>query len=210
MGAVFKTFSRPSAGAAIRLFICGDSYANGDRFGSVAEAFEAAGLSCAAYSLSLPGATSGKIASRLTAETQAKIRSALDGEPNVVLIVSGVNDIIQGVGTEAYTASLQAMAQVFPDASAFVLAIPKFNYLTDPSQPVFRIRNLLRRSLFDREPYPLDRYHRAARATGLPVIPGAVRDYDPASYRDGVHLTEADFADLAARVAAEMVARVAA
>lgn len=193
----------------IRVLVVGDSYANFARFeAGIEQAFAARGCNACVMSFSRPGFTTGKLVEAVRKESAALIQQ---GPFAYCVIVAGVNDIIQRRGASRYARDTENLiALLAPIAKQIhVMQIVNFDEFMDVARLPGRIKHWFHALLRDRAAGRVDRYRAAAANlpnAGLLRTADILPRYDPPAFKDGIHLTDAEFAKLARHIGDQLAA----
>ena len=191
----------------VKVTVFGDSYVNFDRFKDGIEgAFSEHGTLAEVESVARPGFHSGRLLAAVK-----ELAWDIDQRGDVVLLVLGINDIINRRGTAAFSMSLQLLIEEWSRRSRHVFVLEILNFDENASLSGFfgKTRNKLAELIFDRGSGRVQRYRAAAAAVGSVIdtatfLPG----FDVKRFKDRIHLTDTEFRRLADHVGRQIVHKI--
>lgn len=201
-----------------KMLVVGDSWAAGSLFfPELPQSMSAkmAGKPVTACSIGY----SGRNTARLVQEPKAdfpigKIKALFSGaSPNEIVIMNGVNDVIQHVGAEQYAkATSELVTYLNEESRVRVLRIPRVNETGYSSNLLRDIKRKLQAFYFDDGQLAVNDKYRAALANSYPAIETIEYDRFAPGYRkelflpDGIHLTDQQFRFYGAFIATKIPA----
>lgn len=162
-------------------------------------------------SVGYSGKTATEIARGVSADYQGSFEAMFDETPDQMVLLTGVNDVYQHIGTDSYISGLAKLLSV-PAKEHFVVEIPSVdfgrNYLRSfPS----RAKAFLFRWIFDGGRVDvMDRYRAVVKQANFPII--TTSDF-AATYEDfpltvdGLHPTPEGFDMYALHIAEQIIAK---
>lgn len=194
----------------MKVLIYGDSNANFRRFDAAIEkAHAAVGAAATVESVAFPGAHTGTLARHLREFAARRARASIDQ----IVLIAGINDIVRRRGADTFGRDLAKLIAVAEQLSpnVFVIEIPYFDENARLPTLRQRLTQALFARLFDREPDRVRRYRAAAEAVSARTIETSefLPRYIPSKFKDGIHLTDDGYSELAEHVAAKLIAQVA-
>jgi lysophospholipase L1-like esterase len=187
------------------VLVIGDSWTRFRRLdGGIRAALSSRGFRPRLVSVGLSGCSAGEIAAALPGHLP-QIRSAAGGRAGLAVLMAGVNDAVRHLGPRRYARNLVALSELAAAVAERVLAVELPPVRGDIAGPLGRIKHQLYRVLFDGPGDTIATYRAALARTGaLDILP--VDPFFPAAFKDGVHLTDQEYARFAAYLG-EMIAR---
>jgi lysophospholipase L1-like esterase len=187
----------------MRILVVGDSYANFGRFESgIVESFAVRGVDVDVTSFSRSGFTTSQLCKAIQREI---LSLAKQGPFTFVVIVAGVNDVVQRRGARRYARDTGKLIRLLsPIAQSIqVMQIARFNEFADLSRLPGRIKHRCHALVRDRAAGRIERYSAAAEEMACARIlrtDDLLPHYDSSWFKDGIHLTDARFAELARHI----------
>lgn len=150
---------------------------------------------------------SGRNAKKLFNEMDENYKSEyfkklLQGNPDKVVLLTGVNDVVQHVGKNNYSNNLQKIINNFSPAQVYVMELPSVDVFANKGASLpSKAKRLTQWIIFDRmDENPIMSYRTYVKETitGAKIIPFSpfLSDFDSnkkAYAEDGIHLTTVQF-----------------
>ena len=194
---------------AIEILVYGDSYANWLRFNyGIEKSLKDGGIQAKVQSIGLPGQDLKMLLSSLK---PLRNRFLALGAFDIMLLVAGVNDIAKRRGADGYAESLELLIRECQHIArqVFVLEIPHFDEMAILGNVLHRTKRGLLTLLRDPKPGRVERYRSAAASIpGIKIIGTTdfLPTYDASRFKDGIHLTDAEFDQLAEEAGKKLLA----
>lgn len=188
----------------VKVLVVGDSYANFGRFeNGILQGFAHNDITAHVKSFSMPGHTTRQLNDKIQ---QQLPYLAAEGPYTYALIVAGVNDVVQRRGAKRYARDTERLVGLLSQlaTSTYVMQIVHFDEFADISGFLGRLKHKINAFFWcDRNEGRIERYVSNLVEAGCVEIlrtDDFISDYEPGLFKDGIHLTDAAFRELALHI----------